>query len=109
GMDPEAAVPPGDTSRAAFTAHLRATQRELERRLLEDPAVAGVTFTSNVPGRRHEWNKIEVDEGAVVPLDTLPSYVVGRAFIDPDYFEVLGTRTLSGRAFHPGDTIAGAR
>jgi putative ABC transport system permease protein len=108
-MDPEAAMPPGDTSRAAFTAHLRATHKELERRLLEDPAVAGVTFASNVPSRRHPWNQIEVDEGAVVPLDTRRDHLVSRAFIDPDYFEVLGTRALSGRAFHPGDTIAEAR
>lgn len=108
-MDPEAAMPPGDTSRAAFTAHLRATQKELERRLLEDPAVTGVAFASNVPSRKHEPKRIEVDEGAVVPLDTLRGHVVNRAFIDPDYLEVLGTRVLSGRAFHPGDTIAGAR
>jgi predicted permease len=109
-MDPEATVPPGDSSRAAFAVHLRATQKELERRLLEEPAVVGVTFASNVPGRRHPWTEIEVeDEGAKAPFDTVRAHLVSRAFVDPDYFEVLGTRALSGRAFHPADTIADAR
>lgn len=108
-MEREAWTASGDTSRAALLAHLRATQQELERRLLEDPAVEGVTFASNVPRARHGWNQIEMDGGAVVPLDTARRHLVARALIAPDYFEVLGTRVLSGRGFHAGDVETGAR
>jgi len=107
-MDREARTEAGDTSRTALLAHLRATQQELERSLLEDPAVEGVTFASNVPRARHGWNRIEMDEGAVVPLDPARGHRVARALIAPDYFEVLGTRVLSGRGFHAGDVETGA-
>ena len=109
GVDREASLPPGDTSRAAFLAGAEATRRELERRLLQDPAVAGVTFASNLPRRYHPWNQIEMDEGAVVPLDTVRGHRVSRAFVAPDYFRVLGTRLLAGRELLSGDTLVGAR
>jgi putative ABC transport system permease protein len=107
-LDREATIVSEDTSRAAFLAHVEATHQELEQRLLDEPAVAGVTFGSNVPRRYHDWNQIEVDEGAVVPLDTVRGHRVSKALISPDYFDVLGTQLLSGRGFHPGDMRSGA-
>ena len=108
-MDPEAAAAVGDTSRTAFLAYLQTTREELERRLQEEPAVAGVTFTSNIPGLYHGWNQIEMDGGAVVPLDTARGHRVSNAHIAPDYIEVLGRQMLSGRGFHSGDIESGAR
>ena len=109
-MDREAAAEAtGDTSRAAYLAHLQERRAELERRLLEEPAVIGVTFASNVPGLYHEWNQVEMDEGAVAPLDTVRGHRVSRVAVAPDYFETLGARLAAGRAFHPGDTASGAR
>jgi putative ABC transport system permease protein len=108
-MDRESVATLGDTSRAAFLAHVQATYDQLEQRLLRDPAVAGVTFASNVPRRYHGWNQIEMDEGAVVPLDTARGHRVSNASIAPDYFEVLDTEVLSGRAFHSADAVSDAR
>ncbi|MQA92301.1 MAG: FtsX-like permease family protein, partial [Gemmatimonas sp.] len=107
-MDREDWVPAADTSRAAFLAQVRSTQQELERRLLEQPAVEGVTFATNLPRRYHDWNQIEIDEGAVVPQDTVRGHRVSNAFIEADYFEVLGTELVSGRGFHSGDIESGA-
>ncbi|CAA9307246.1 MAG: hypothetical protein AVDCRST_MAG68-955 [uncultured Gemmatimonadetes bacterium] len=108
-MDREPPGPAGDTTRAAYLARMKATRAGLERRLLEEPSVAGVTFASNIPRRYHGWNQIELDGGAVVPLDTVRGHRVGSAHIEPDYFEVLGRRVLSGRGFYAGDVQSGAR
>ncbi len=107
-MDRETAAS-GDTSRAAYLAAFRSTRDRLERRLLEEPGVAGVTFASNIPRRYHGWNQVELDGGAVVPLDTARGHRVSDAYVAPDYFEVLGRPVLSGRGFHPGDAESGAR
>lgn len=106
-LDRDASIVSDDTSRAAFLARVQATREELERRLLDEPEVTGVTFASNVPRKYHDWNQVEVDEGAVAPPDPR-GHRVSRAFIRPDYFEVLDTQMLSGRGFHPGDMESGA-
>jgi predicted permease len=102
-MAREASVVSGDTSRAAFAAHFRATYDELERRLRNEPGVTGVTFASNVPRRYHGWQQIEVDSGAVLPLDSVRGHRVSNASVAPDYLDVLGARVVAGRGFHSGD------
>jgi putative ABC transport system permease protein len=108
-MERETWTASGDTSRDAMLSHQRAIREELERRLLENPAVEGVTFASNVPRARHGRYWIETEGGDVVPLDTVRQHLMARASISPDYFEVLGTQVLSGRGFHAGDVETGAR
>jgi putative ABC transport system permease protein len=107
-MDREAATTSASTSEDAFLAHVHTTDEELARRVLSDPAVAGVTFASNVPRHYHQWNQVEMDEGAVAPRDTVRGHRVSKAFIAPAYFEVLGTHLLAGRAFRSGDLASGA-
>jgi putative ABC transport system permease protein len=99
---------PADTSRAAYLGRYLAAQRELERRLLADPAVVGVTFAQRLPKMYHPWNQIEVDEGAVPPSDPR-GHRMGMAAVDLDYFDVLGVPILAGRAFDSGDLAADAR
>jgi putative ABC transport system permease protein len=98
-----------DTSRAAFLARYGATSQELERRLMAEPAVSGVTVATVLPVMYHGWNQIEVDQGAVTPHDSARGHRVGAAAVEADYFDVLGIPILSGRGFHSGDLGSAAR
>ena len=104
----EASVASGDTSREAFLARFAERMVELERRLTSDPAVTGVTFAGRLPRMYHPWNQIEVDEGAVEPMDER-GHRVSSTTIAEDYFDVLRTPLLSGRSFNSGDLASGAR
>ena len=84
-------------------AELRQRVEELERRLEAEPAVLGVTYADRVPRMYHPWNRIEVDEGAVPPADSVRGHRVADASVAPDYFDVLGVEVLSGRGLHSGD------
>ena len=108
-MDRDAAsLPPGDTSRTAFVAHYASRVQELERRLASNAAVAGATFAERLPRMYHQWNQIEVDEGAVEPRDGRGHRVSSTTIAD-DYFEVLRVPLIAGRGFSSGDLASGAR
>ncbi len=110
-----------DREHAAETlAEIRAEQRaerftaafrDLEQRLLADPAVTGVTYGERLPLMYHPHRLIEIDEGGAAPLH--PSwpegYRVSSAAVDPDFFEVLNTPIVTGRGFGSGDLAGGAR
>jgi predicted permease len=96
-----------DTSRAARLARLRTTYAALERRLVAEPGVAGVTFADLLPRMDHPQRRIEVDGGGAAPADSARGLRVSSASVDADYFEVLGAPVLAGRPFHPGDLEAG--
>lgn len=98
----------GDTSRAAFLALFAERKQELERRLTNYPVVLDVTFAGRLPRMYHQWNQIEVDEGAVEPRD-VRGHRVSSTPIAEDYFEVLRTTILSGRSFNSSDTSSGAQ
>ena len=83
------------------------TYRELERRLLAEPGVVGVTFTDRLPRTTHPSRRIELDERAASPTGT--SLEVSRAVVAPNYFDVLDAAIDTGRAFHQGDLIPSAR
>jgi predicted permease len=99
---------PDDSLQAALRARFGAAYRELERQMMAEPAVVGVTFADVLPQMYHGWNQIEVDEGALPPPD-VRGHRVSAASIDLDYFDVLDTSVLSGRAFHSGDLASDAR
>jgi predicted permease len=98
-----------DTSRAAHLARFRATYRELQRRLLAQPGVAGVTVAERFPRMYHPHRLVDVDEGGAAPLNPdYPAYRVSSAAVDPDFFEVLGVPIKSGRGFHAAEVESGA-
>ena len=80
-----------------------AAYRELERRLLADPAVAGVTFTDRLPRTTHPARRIELEDGTQAPKD------VSRAAVALNYFEVLGASIEAGRGLHSGDLTSASR
>lgn len=92
----------------AFASRYAATLDELERRLLEHPAVQGVTFADRLPLTYHPYFQVELDEGAVEPPDPR-GHRVGRTEIELDYFETLGASLVAGRGFDSEDVVSGAR
>jgi len=95
---------------ATFTGRFTAATQELERRLEAEPGVTGVTVASVLPLMDHPSRQIEVDEGGVAPVDRNSSHRrVSLAWVALDFFDVLDTPILSGRAFHSGDLQPGAR
>jgi putative ABC transport system permease protein len=103
--------PGADTSFAAFVARRQATLRELERRLLAEPGVVGVTLAERLPRMDHPPHMIEVDSGGAAPEHpAFPGgYRTSSAAVDADYFDVLGAPVRAGRAFHAGDLAPDSR
>ena len=95
---------------ATFTGRFTAATQELERRLEAEPGVTGVTVASVLPLMDHPSRQIDVDEGSAAPADRNSSpRRVSSASVALDFFDVLDTPILSGRAFHSGDLQPGAR
>ena len=95
---------------ATFTDRFTAATQELERRLEAEPGVTGVTVASVLPLMDHPSRQIEVDEGRAAPADrTVGHRWVSSASVALDFFDVLDAPILSGRAFHSGDLLPGAR
>jgi len=100
-----------DTSLTAFLARRKATVRELERRLVAEPGVVGVTLAERLPRMDHPPHRIEVDSGGAAPENpSFPGgYRTSAAAVDADYFDVLGAPVLAGRSFNAGDLAPDAR
>ncbi|MEX2284333.1 MAG: ABC transporter permease [Gemmatimonadota bacterium] len=92
-----------DTASEQFLAKVRATSRELERRLVAEPAVAGVTFTNRLPSTYHPQHWVETDPGGAAVPQSSRGHPITNARVDLDYFDVLGAPILAGRGFHSGD------
>jgi predicted permease len=105
-----AAAATGDTSRAAYLALLRDRLVEVERRVMAETGVAGVTFADRLPRMYHPYRLIEMDDGGAAPLrPEWPGYRISSAHVTTDYFDVLGVPVLAGRGFHSGDLAGDAR
>jgi putative ABC transport system permease protein len=96
----------GGTDAAAadetFRAHVRATYTELERRLLAEPAVAGLTFADRLPGMQHARWRIEIEDDGRAEASA-PRQIIGSASVATTFFSVLGAPILSGRNFTDAD------
>jgi putative ABC transport system permease protein len=88
---------------AQFRAKMRATSRELERRLIAEPAIAGVTFANRLPRTYHPQRWVETDSGGAAVPPSSRGHPVTNATVDLDYFDVMGAPILAGRGFHSGD------
>jgi predicted permease len=95
---------------ATFSAKFTAATQELERRLEAEPGVTGVTVASVLPVMDHPWRSIEIDEESAARGErSSRNRQVTSAAVALDFFEVLDTPILSGRAFDTGDLRPGAR
>ena len=101
---------PGDTTPAARAARFQAVARELQRRLVAEPTVAGVTFAERLPRQYHPARLVELDEGGAAPLDPRwPAYRVSSAAVDAEFLATLGAPILAGRGFHASDLDSTSR
>lgn len=94
----------------AFRERYGRTLDELERRLLTEPAVTGVTYAGRAPLAYHPWRRVELD----VPMAEPPAgegqgHSVGREDVEPGFFEAMGGQVLAGRALDSEDVVSGAR
>ena len=74
----------------------------LRQRVAAEPGVEGVTFVDNLPKLPHPDYYIEV-QGTRIAGDSTPLPEASVATIEPNYFEVLKSPILAGRAFNPSD------
>jgi predicted permease len=84
-----------------------ATYRELERRLLAEPGVAGVTFTDRLPRTTHPSRRLDLEQAA--PDSRQASLQAHHATVAINYFDVLGAAVHTGRPFHAGDLAPASR
>jgi predicted permease len=110
GLKVESDAPPmieeSQADREARLSRLGPTLQTLRQRIASEPGVRGVTFVSGLPGTSHGGARIAFADSAGLPA---AKRVASVAYIDPNYFTVLGAPILSGRGFHSGDLTEGAR
>ncbi len=93
-----------DSARARFVARFQRSYEELERRVLSEPGVVGVTYGDRLPRMYHPHRLIEVDEGGSAPLHPQwPAYRVSSASVDPNFIDVVDAPVLAGRGFTSSD------
>jgi putative ABC transport system permease protein len=91
-----------DATEQAFRSRLGRTYTELERRVIAELEVAGLTFADRLPGTLHPRWRIEVD-GEEAPRTSARGHSVSSALVAPNFFEVVGAPILAGRAFTAAD------
>jgi predicted permease len=84
------------------------TLAEIERRVAAEAGVSGVTFTSRLPRTQHRPYSLEIEPPDATAWPVMVPRV-GRAFVGPAYFDVLGAPLPAGRAFSAAETAGGAR
>jgi putative ABC transport system permease protein len=103
-----------DAATLERNARLAATLEELRRRVAEQPGVAGVTFTEDLPTTNHPQKIIEMgydldlSDVASAKVET-PLREATIAAVHPSYFEALDAPVLAGRGFTTADAVPGTR
>lgn len=79
----------------------RQVRDELLRRLEAEPAVRAAALGSQLPGGWHPRRDVELDDDGGPPEGVRP-YPPQAAWVQPDFFGVLGARFVAGRPFSEG-------
>ena len=91
------------------TARYVAAVTALRQRLLAEPGVSGVTFTTNLPRLGHPESAIELGDRPGAADTGAMSKRVDFAHVDASYFDVLGAPVRAGRTFGAGEGGDGGR
>jgi predicted permease len=90
-------------ARARFSEKLGTTYQELEKRLLAEENVVGVTYATAFPGMKHSEFVIELQGMETpVPAGGGPLWVRS-ALVAPDFFATFGVPLIAGRSFTDTD------
>jgi hypothetical protein len=82
---------------------------DLERRLIEEPGVRGVTFANRLPRMGDATINLEFDGDSPRAPEQQAGFRVKSGLVDVDYFDVLGAKVVAGRGFQPADIGADQR
>ncbi len=105
-VETDAPLDTTSAAREAWRVREGAMLETLRQRIASEPGVRGVAFVTEPPGTSHDGARIQLADSAQLPKGLR---VVGIARAEPNYFSVLGAPILSGRGFHSGDLVPGAR
>ena len=93
---------------ASAAALLGNRQRELARRLLDDPGIQGVATALRPPGEE-PWMFVEI-EGREAPTEALngrlPGFLTRFTQVDAAFFDIYQVPLVAGRGFGAGDAAA---
>jgi putative ABC transport system permease protein len=107
--DHEAPAGGGDEpSSAELAMRFRAVCEELQRRMTTEPGVIGVTFADRLPRTLHPRRRVEVEGNVSASAESAGPQRLPSASVALDFFDVLGSPIVAGRAFHSGDLASGA-
>ncbi|CAN5691109.1 ABC transporter permease [soil metagenome] len=109
-FDRESAAGDGaEMSPAEFAVRFNATYSQFAERLEDEASITGVAFADRLPRTHHSSRPMEVhDPAATAPQHAEPTRI-STAAVGIDYFDVLGTPVLAGRAFRAADLDADTR
>ena len=93
-------------AQSEFLTRVQLAYEEIGRRLGVEPGVAGVTFTSRLPRTVHPQRWLEIDSAELGAAVEGRQRSINTVSVAVNYFDVLGARIVSGRAFRPGDLSA---
>jgi predicted permease len=93
---------PLDTSDPVFRSHVRGIYAELQRRLMSESQVRGLTFADRLPGMLHPRWRIEIEDEPASGPSAL-GHSVSVASIASNFFTIIGASILAGRAFTIAD------
>ncbi len=106
-LDQETSATTGAESPAAHAARLERIYGDLERRIEQEPGVLAVTFGDRLPGMGPAVRTAEVETSPGAAPMVIPN--LWSTEVGPGYFEAFDRALLSGRDFHDGDRLTGAR
>jgi predicted permease len=105
-LDVDRDAGPTEESDAAFAARRERTYAELQRRVQQEPAVAGVTIGDRMPGMDVAVRRAEVEVTAGAPPVTTQE--MWTAQVGAGYFETFDRPIVAGRGFEASEFTGGA-
>jgi putative ABC transport system permease protein len=97
--DTTASAGPGADAVTRQRRMLDASYRELERRLLDEPGVTGVTYASAFPGMKYGEFILELADSTIPPPPGVDLLWVRTAAVADDFFETFDLAVVAGRGF----------